>query len=499
MNRKLMVLAGHYEGGNPRFSRQRGRGNPFQGQNQPAMRPRFASSGHNNQQDPRWNSGNRFNGPRGQGYIQNRGNISNDRNEPEFTAERLPNFGGPPRFSSGPQFNGNMPRSQLPPPRQCFGNRMMHNGQDNSNNLNDFNQNMFTDNQRPRFTPSSAPLPQQNMSPFPYPERLSTPPPPPPPAPFPSSTSQFTPIQTQSNVFSPAPGPNCFPQAQAHTMSSGFPQNMTNMPQNMTNMPQNMMNMARNQGPPFPAVPVPSQPSAMGGQLCPVPANMVPPNATVYIPVSQVTGAQSSLGVGQSFGAPPNTQMIGPFSNSNSVPPQFQQNNQSFSMSTVASGQFNPGVPPPQMSSSQNGVSTGCAPAQASNYMSSGGAMYHNSGEQTNNASNSFQSTITLSNNQVQGSMINSSNPQMKPYRESKNRAEMTPGTQQTGQQQNFMNTSVGGAGNQQTGLPQNKTPEPVSQTLPFQDAKFLHNMISAGMRQSSSAQIVDRRLMQND
>ena len=469
------------------------------------MRPRFASSGHNNQQDPRWNSSNRFNGPRGQGYIQNRGNNLSDRNEPEFTAERIPNFGGPPRFSSGPQFNGNMPRSQLPPQRQCFGNRMMHNGPDNSNNWNHFNQNIFTNNQGPRFNPSSAPSSQQNMSPFPYPEGLSTPPPappPPPPAPSPSSASQFTPIQTQSNVFSPAPGANCFPKAPAHTMPSGFPQNMLNMPQNMANMTQNMTNilpnmMTGNHGPTFPTVPALPQAGAMGNQLCPVPANMVPPNATVYIPVSQVTGAQSSLEVGQNFGVPPNTQMIGPFSNSNSVPPQFQQNNQSLSMSTVASGQFNPGVPPPQMSSSQNGVSS--SSAQASNYMNSGGAMYHNGDGQTNNASNSFQSTITLGNNQLQGNMINSSNPQMKPYRESKNRSEMTPGTMQTGQQQNFMNTSVRGAGNQQTGLPQNQTPEPVSQTLPFQDAKFLHNMISAGMRQSSSAQIVDRRLMQND
>ena len=529
------------------------------------MRPRFASNGHASQGDARWNSNNRFNGPRWQGNVQNRNNNFSDRDGPEFTAERLPNFGGPPRFSSGPQFNGNMPRSQGPPQqRHCFGNRMMHNGQDHSNNWNQHNQNMFGNNRGQSFTPSPVSSPQQSMSPMPNQEGNPTPPPPPPPPPsVPShpSASQFTPIQTQPNVFTSAPGTNGILQRQLFTVPTGFPpnmtqnmppnmtnmpQNMNNMPPNMTNMPQNMtnitpnmtnmplnmnnmspnminmppnMNMMSNQGPSFTALAAQSQPNVMGDQLCPVPANMVPPNAMVYIPVSQIAAAQSSTGLGQNYGAPLSTQMMGSFSN----------NNQSPSINTGTSGQFNPYVPPPQINSSQsgntcfpppqssshipplqsssqngsqcapqpqtndfqNGVSTSNAPAQPSN-MIVGGAMYNNGGEQTYN---------TSSYSSQSAGMIDSSNnnPQMKPYRQSKNISEMLPGNQQSGQQQNLNNTALEGASTQPTVLQQKQTQEPASQTLPFQDAKFLHNMISAGMGQGRSASVVDRRLMQND
>ena len=471
------------------------------------MRPRFAS-GQNSQPDSRWSSNNRFNGPRWHPGMQKRGNNSNDRNEPEFTAERLTNFGGPPRFTAGPQFNGNIPRSQFQPQSQFFGNGMVNNGSANSNNWNQFSQNVFSNNQGPRFTSNTIPFPQHNISPFPYQERLSTPPPaphPPPPAPSPSSACQFTPVQMQPNAFTNAPGPTGFPQAQTNLTPGGFPQNMTNM--------------VRNQGPPVSNLPCQPQPNAMTSQLCPVPANMVPPNATVYIPVSQVIGAQSSTGAVQNFGAPPNTQTMGSFSNNNSANPPFQQGSQSLCMNTLASGQFNPCVPPPQINNSQNGVPTISAPAQPSNFINS--AMLYQSGvQQTNTPSNSFQSPSPNSNNPLQNNVVSglqansNMNPMMGqtvqnqlPMNASQNqqpqsRSEMTAGIQQTGHQQQFntgsqQNDSIGGAGKQQGGQPQKAPETAASHTLPFQDAKFLHKMISAGL--SNSAQIMDHRLMQND
>lgn len=391
----------------------------------------------------------------------------------------MPDFGGPPSFSPGPRFNRNFPRSQFTPQNQSFGNRMGNRVEQSTSastsKWNQFSQNNFSNNQHPGFMPNSGPSPQQNRPQFPCSDRLPTPPPALPPPPV---SSPFNYSQGQPGQFITGPRPSSFTQFQ----------NSQSPP-----CPSPDAGSMGNQNPSFSTVPFHSQ--EMKSQFCAVPASMVPKNCTVFVPVSQMMGTASQVQQGG--------QIVGPALN----------------------GQFNPCVPSGQSNSSQNT----CIPtplngsnafAQPNNFggsVNGGQRSYTQAYCSDNGTSNTFLTTGGNNSNQMQNNLQSGLHYMGNNYQNKmvQNNVNENYNTGQNNANQNGVNfpqnqpatsLSENFAGarqteNQQlmysTGTQDNRgAGTHSSQTLPFQDAKYLHNMISAGLQPNNQG--MDSRLMQN-
>ena len=533
VKRKLFpIIAGR--GGNPRHTNPRGRGNPFQGQNQHTQRPRFAS-GQYNQPDNTRGFDARFNNPSWPPYRQNRSDNynGNSYDNERYTPEQGSNFGGPPRFSSGPQrfssgpqrfssglqFDGNNPRPQFQQQNnQNFVSRNEQNSSPANSNWNQFSQNCFPSGQGQRFALNQGPLSGQSNGSFDCPERLTSPPPPPPPPPNSGLFRQGQAMPVNNNQFTTQTGPPVF---------QTFPTN--HMP------PCVPSNPVQNQGPSL--SPRPGQPIVSPNQFSQpnFPSNIGPQNSPAFFPV---------------------TPMMVSSPNANFACVQGQQGGPVVNASQVIGGQFNPNMPPPMANSSQN-VSGNSASVSEANPLSQPnmfqpvniGQMVPNNYPQTINASIGMPTmpphSTTLSGNRSQNTQSygfqqlgnNFQNHMQSHLQPGENNSQAGQNATFLPNQQNSTETKlpIPGIGNEQimTGtctFPQTGNQNimdlnasrlnsagivagsqnqnqvttghsggTASQTLPFQDADFLTNRISAGLKQNNPTRITDRRLMQND